>query len=145
MRSRLTYGVKGWPPREEKIRNLEVFWIGCLSSMVKDGWRRKNINEGDYSLQYTNQEVQNIVETVPLREVIHAQYLKYIAHVCRHENKFASLTLKRLLEEFTGTGPALFDSCQEIHSLMAGEFNTEYLLYMLMCTSPVLSCLLTHG
>ena len=86
MKSWLTYGVQAWPPREEKIRKREVFWIGYLRSMVKDGWQRKNIYEGGYSLQYANLEVQNMVQTVSLREFIHAQYLKYIAHVCRHEN-----------------------------------------------------------
>ena len=40
----------------------------------------------------TNQEVQ--VQTVPLPEYIHAQYLKYIAHVCRSENNAIT---KRLL------------------------------------------------
>ncbi len=50
------------------------------------GWKRKNVNEGEYSFQYANQQVQDIVQKVPLREFIHAQYLKYIAHVCRHEN-----------------------------------------------------------
>ncbi len=42
-----------------------------------------------------NQQVQDIVQTVPLREFIHAQYLKYIAHVCRHEN--SSIPKKLLL------------------------------------------------
>ena len=49
IRSRLTYGAQVWPPREEKIRILEVFWIGCLRSMVKGGWKRKNVDEGEYS------------------------------------------------------------------------------------------------
>ena len=30
VRSWLTYGIQVWPLREEKIRKLEVFWIGCL-------------------------------------------------------------------------------------------------------------------
>ena len=58
------------------------------------GWKRKNVDEGDNSFQYTNQQVQDIVQTVPLREFIHAQYLRYIAHVCRQEN---SSTTKKLL------------------------------------------------
>ena len=94
VRSRLTYGVQAWPPREEKIRKLEVFWIGCLRSMVKGGWKHKNVDEGEYSFQYTNQQVQDIVQTVPLREFIHTQYLRYIAHVCRQEN--GSITKKIL-------------------------------------------------
>ena len=62
--------------------------------MVKGGWKRKNVDEGEYSFQYTNQQVQDIVQTVPLREFIHAQYLRYIAHVCRQEN--SSITKKLL-------------------------------------------------
>ena len=44
---------------------IEVFWIGCLKSMIK-GWKPENIDEGEYRLQYTNQEVQDIVQTVSL-------------------------------------------------------------------------------
>ena len=86
VRSRLTCGIQAWPHREKKIRKLEVFLIGCLRSMVKGGWKRKNVDEDEYSFQYTNQQVQDIVQIVPLRESVHAQYLRYIAHVCRHEN-----------------------------------------------------------
>ena len=56
-----------WTPREEKIRKLEVFWIACLRSMVKGGWKLKNVDEGEYSFQYTNQQVQNIFQTVPFQ------------------------------------------------------------------------------
>ncbi len=49
VRSRVAYGVQAWPPREEKIRKLEVFWIGCLRSMVKSGWKHKNVDEGEDS------------------------------------------------------------------------------------------------
>ena len=82
MRSRLTYRVQAWPPREERIRTPEMFWIGCLRSMVKGGWKRKNINEGEYSLKYTNQEVQDIVQTVfPAR--IHTCTILKIHRTCR--------------------------------------------------------------
>ena len=96
VRSRLTYRIQAWPPREEKTRKLEVFWIGCLRSMVKGAWKRKNVDEGEHSSQYTNQEVHDIFQTVPLREFIHVKYLRYIAHVCRHEN--SSITKKPLFD-----------------------------------------------
>ena len=92
--SRLSYGFQSCLPKDEQIRKLEVCWIGFLSSMLKGGWKRRNIDEGEYSFKYTNQEIQNIVKTVPLRSFIYAQYLKYIAHVCRAEN---SALTKRLL------------------------------------------------
>ena len=60
----------------------------------KGVWKRKNVDEGEYSFQYTNQQVQDIVQTVPLPEFIHAQYLRYIAHVCRQQN--GSITKKLL-------------------------------------------------
>ncbi len=49
VRSRLAFGVQAWPPREEKIRKLEVFWIGCLRSMVKSGLKCRNVDEGEDS------------------------------------------------------------------------------------------------
>ena len=45
-----------------------------------------NKDEGDYSLYYNNDEVRNIVKTVPIRNFVYEQHLKYIAHVCRGEN-----------------------------------------------------------
>ena len=67
--------------------------------MVKGCLKRKNIDKGEYSLQYTNQEVQDIVQTVPLREFIHAQYLEYIVHLCRHEHN--SITKQLLFAKAT--------------------------------------------
>ena len=65
--------------------------------MVKGGWKRKNVQDGDfneeeedlevdYSFIYSNQQIQDIVGTQPVRNYIDAQYLKYIGHVCRAEN-----------------------------------------------------------
>ena len=34
----------------------------------------------------TNEELENIMKTMPLRDVIYSHHLKYIAHVCRAEN-----------------------------------------------------------
>ena len=62
--------------------------------MVKGVWKHKNADEGEYSFQYTNQQAQGIVQTFPLREFMHAQYLRYIAHVCRQQN--GSITKKLL-------------------------------------------------
>ena len=57
-----------------------------LRSLVRGGWKRVNKDEGDYSLCYNNDEVRNIVKTVPIRNFVYEQHLKYIAHVCRGEN-----------------------------------------------------------
>ena len=86
VRSRLTFGVQAWLPKEEEIRKLEVCWFQCLRNMVKGGWRRRNREEGEYQFVYSNADLQNIVKTCPLRSFIYTQHLKYIAHVCRAEN-----------------------------------------------------------
>ena len=51
-------------------------------------------NEADFSFIYSNQQLQNIVRTAPLRNIIHAQHLRYIGHVCRTQN--TNLTKKML-------------------------------------------------
>ena len=86
VRSRLTFGVQAWLPKEEEIRKLEVCWFQCLRNMVNGGWRRRNQEEDEYQFVYSNADLQNIVKTCPLRSFIYAQHLKYIAHVCRAEN-----------------------------------------------------------
>ena len=39
-----------------------------------------------HSLCYNNNEIRNIVKTVPIRNFVYEQHLKYIGHVCRGEN-----------------------------------------------------------
>ena len=56
-----------WTPREEKIRKLEVFWIACLRSMVKGGWKRKNVDEGEYSFQYQINKYKTYFKQFPSR------------------------------------------------------------------------------
>ena len=92
VRSRLLYGTDAVLPNEDQMKKLEACWIGCLRSMVKRGWKRRNIGEEvasedlDYRFIYTNQQIQDILHTTPLRNTINAQHLKYIAHVCRAQN-----------------------------------------------------------
>ena len=92
VRSRLLYGVEADIPNEAQLKKLESCWFECLRSMVKRGWERRNTGEdvdpedADFSFIYTNQEIQDILRTKPLRNVIHAHHLRYIGHVCRSEN-----------------------------------------------------------
>ena len=92
VRSRLLYGVEADIPNEAQLKKLESCWFECLRSMVKRGWERRNTSEdvdpedADFSFIYTNQEIQDILRTKPLRNVIHAHHLRYIGHVCRSEN-----------------------------------------------------------
>ena len=57
--------------------------------MVKGGFRRKPAateNETNFSLVYSNLEIENITKSKPLRDFMNLQYLRYIAHVCRRSN-----------------------------------------------------------
>ena len=93
VRSRLTYGLQSWLPNQGELKKLEVCWVRMLRSMVKGGWKRRNVpeegdneTEADYSFIYSNRKIQEIVRTQPLESFINSQYLKYIGHVCRREN-----------------------------------------------------------
>ena len=100
VRSRLLYGIDAAIPDEAQIKKLESCWNECLRSMVKNGWKRRNVGddvepkEADYRYIYTNQQIQDILRTTPLRNTIDAQHLRYIAHVCRSQN--TCLTKKML-------------------------------------------------
>ena len=100
VRSRLLYGIDAAIPAEAEIKKLETCWNECLRNMVKNGWKRRNVGdevepeEADYGFTYTNQRIQEILHTAPLRNTIHAQHLRYIGHVCRSQN--TCLTKKML-------------------------------------------------
>ena len=89
VRSRLTYATQSWRPSEDQIKKLESCWFGFLRRMIKGGFRRKpaeNDDQPNFSFVYTNIEVEKIVKSKPLRDFMDAQYLRYIAHVCRRDN-----------------------------------------------------------
>ena len=100
VRSRLLYGIDADIPHEVQIKQLEACWNECLRNMVKKGWKRRNVGEdvepenADYGFIYSNQQIQEILRTTPLRDAINAQHLRYVAHVCRSEN--TCLTKKML-------------------------------------------------
>ena len=92
VRSRLLFGIDAGIPNESKVKKLETCWFQMLRSMVKRGWRRRNVGQDvdpedvDFSFVYSNNQIQHILRTTPLRDVIHQQHLRYIGHVCRSEN-----------------------------------------------------------
>ena len=64
---------------------------------MKRGWARKppeSEDEVSYELKFKNEEIEEIVHTMPLSNFIEKQYLRYIAHVCRSPN--TALTKKLL-------------------------------------------------
>ena len=90
VRSCLTYGLQACYPKENEMKKLEACWSSLLRTMVKGGWKRKDPEddgEEEYRLLYSNEKVQNIIKSVPLRNFIEAQYLRYIDHVCRSSNR----------------------------------------------------------
>ena len=91
VRSRLTYGLQACYPSEEQLKKLETCWFQLLRSTVRGGWKRHATGEEDaeedYRLVYTNQRVEELMGTLPLRDHINKQYLKYIGHVCRLDSK----------------------------------------------------------
>ena len=90
VRSRLAYGTQASLPNAKQMKKLEACWYRILRNMIKGGWACGESPDGseevNYSFLYTNTEVQEVIKTIPLRDFIHTQHLKYIAHVCRGPN-----------------------------------------------------------
>ena len=94
VRSRLLYGCQSWDLREAEIKKFEACWHGFLRRMVNKGFRRKNDRktadsngfEVDMAYVYSNEDLIRITETVPLRQFIYTQQLKYTAHLVRLPN-----------------------------------------------------------
>ena len=100
VRSRLVYGTQACFPLEKQMKKLESCWAQHLRYMVKGGWARKGEDDDhDYRFLYRNNEIEEIVGSMPLRHFIEKQHLKYIAHVCRGPN--TSITKKLLFAEPT--------------------------------------------
>ena len=91
VRSRLTYGTQAWYINELHLGKLESCWMDLLRQLVKGGRARLPTAEGaeeiEYRLRYTNLDILRITKSTNLRNIIRGQYLKYIGHVCRCNNK----------------------------------------------------------
>ena len=59
---------------------------GCTWKRYSDGEDVNEEDDVDYSFIYTNEQVQNIVESQFLQSFVDKQYLEYIRHICRAEN-----------------------------------------------------------
>ena len=89
VRSRIAYGTQACYPKEHELKQLEGCWHELLRSMVRGGWSRRtaeNPDDVEYAFRYTNNDIQRILKTTPLRDFVNEQYLKYIAHVSRMDN-----------------------------------------------------------
>ena len=75
VRSRLTYGLQACYPKEAEMKKLQSCWNGFLRSMVKGGWRRRKTddeNEEEFSFFFTNERIQELIRSVPLRDFVDA-------------------------------------------------------------------------
>ena len=75
-RPRLTYATQSCRPSKIEIKKLESCWHGCLRRMVKGGFRNQltePVNDTNFSLVYTNDEILCITKCHPLREFIDTQ------------------------------------------------------------------------
>ena len=124
VRSRLLYGTQAWYPNEAQMKKLKSCWMTFLRSMVKGGFKRRNVPDGndglgegeeaDYSYIYNNARIEKIVGSPPLETFVNSQYLKYVGHTCRREN--TRLTKKMLFA--IPTKPYFRDPWLKISNLM---------------------------
>ena len=85
VRSRLTYGTQAALPNEKQMKKLEGCWYHLLRNMIKGGWARRdseNLEEENFSFLYTNIEVEEVIRTMPLRNVIYSTCIQYLIPLC---------------------------------------------------------------
>ena len=90
VRSRLTYVTQAILLNEKELKKLKACWYRLLRNMMKGGCvgeqSQEESDEENYSFVYTNKEVEKIVQTMPIRNYIFSQHLKFIAHTSRCPN-----------------------------------------------------------
>ena len=84
VRSRMCYSVQAWTIKEHEMKLFESKWHGLLRRMINGGFTRK---KDSMSYKYSNEDLVRITGTNPIRNFIQKQQLKFIAHVCRMNNK----------------------------------------------------------
>ena len=84
VRSRMCYSVQAWTLKEPDMRLFETKWHGFLRRMINGGFSRK---KDSMSFKYSNEDLVRITGTSPIRNYIQKQQLKFLAHVCRMDNK----------------------------------------------------------
>ena len=95
---RLLFGVEAYFPDEQQLNRLETCWNEILRSMVRGGWKRRNIDDDAvqkvWRFVYSNDDIKRILKTTSLRNHVYEQHIRYIGHICRLPN---TSTAKKLL------------------------------------------------
>ena len=84
VRSRMCYSAQAWTIKEQEMKVFESKWHGFLRRMINGGFARKN---DGMSYRYTNEDLIRITGTNSIRNFIQKQQLKFLAHICRMNNK----------------------------------------------------------
>ena len=85
---RLIYGLQACFPKEKEMKKIESCWFQLLRTMVKGGWRRvsEDPEDPDFRFVYRNSDLQRIIGTKSIRDILLGHHLRYFGHVCRDEN-----------------------------------------------------------
>ena len=87
MRSRLTYAVAATALTEEQLSSLVACWYRGLRRLHPFGFARKNNPDGTVGTAFvmSNSALDAYFATPPIRDFMHVQFLKYIAHIVRRD------------------------------------------------------------
>ena len=87
VRSTLLYGLVAEYPLEKDVTRITSFWYNCLREMSPGGFSVTEIDENSEETvyTYTDSDLDVYFGTPPLKDFIHANFLKYIAHVVRRD------------------------------------------------------------
>ena len=85
---RLIYGLQACFPKEKEMKKIESCWLQLLRTMVKGGWRRvsEDPEDPDFRFVYRNSDLQRIIGTKSIRDILLGHHLRYFGHICRDEN-----------------------------------------------------------
>ena len=80
VRSRLTYGCQTWTLDKRQTDKISSVYVTMLRKMIRKGFERR---EGEWALQYSNQQILNICKTESIEDFVLRQKRQYLAHVIR--------------------------------------------------------------
>ena len=87
VRSTLLYGLCAEYPLENDLERISNFWYNCLREMSPGGFSYTELTDENETTEYRYQkeDLDDYFGTPPIRDFIHANFLKYIAHIVRRD------------------------------------------------------------